>query len=294
MYERQTSHVKQRRADDIELDDVEMHLACRVMSLLTNGARIFALTVAVVDTKVMLCYSDRQNIYFSEQFDILKNPADLVLVVFAISNAYSARLGFLPFVHFQRTNGKISLNGSKIKFPTAHDANYRTVGPLRYRITLSPGRRMFNSEEVIGRGTTVIPIEKLERRMHGVDGPIAGSEPLVCKYAFTRGTIDNGEDNTIRCIRQKLGMKKRTMLKHIVKRICSLSASAEDLRLPRVFLGEDEDMPSRILRVIVMREYQPLVALKCRADFVSVYRDVVAGEYNFSHFPLRTYTYTFP
>lgn len=256
----------------------EAYPAHYISNMLAQGLRTHATGVSIRNTMVTLYYGDRFGLIRSSSFDFIQQPELLVLVVSAITNASSASLGFNPFLRINEVNGGVTLHNSKVEFAVARDCHGQRTGPYSFTVDVSRSRKVYTSGEALGRGTMVVPIRTNNRRA-SYDG--CSADLSVEHYVWKSSFADKGylaEDQVISHVRGQLFLQRKyDVLNHITELICSVNASLEDIKLPRVFLGDVEGSPSGIFRCLVFPEYEPLSDVTDPDDFKYVVTDVIKG-----------------
>lgn len=261
--------------DDPTFTIEEVMPAYHLQWMMGSSVRQYATGVSADGDRFKLYYTDHRGISMSYAFSLLQHPELLVLVVAAISTAHPCRLGFCPFLDAAVTSNWSSLDGFSMTFPEAIDED-DTI-EYNWRLQIDKAKRsIFNTWEVVGRGTNVVPVRILSEK-----GSVENSNSaFVVKFAFPEDAR-RAEDDEIRRIQRCLRESDPRATRHVVRLVASFTATTTQIGLPAEFLGYFSGDPTRSLRVILMEAYLPISDLHDNTpEFKKVMVDVVKGMLN--------------
>ncbi|KAH8104603.1 hypothetical protein BXZ70DRAFT_1005119 [Cristinia sonorae] len=255
------------------LDDDTLLPAKYLASMLTHSLRTHATGVVIKGTMVTLYYGDRFILAKSAPFDFVRQPALLILVVAALSNAHPTALGFVQELKLNRVANKMSLHGSTLTFNEALDADCNIGEPFVFEVRTKE-RTLFNSGEAVGRGTFVVPVVM---RQHS-DPSVVDGRPMVVKMSWSfPNTGCMPEIEAVRAVRKSFVKYEPRALRHVVELVASNTTNARHLGLPGAFM--DDAVQYRSFNTIVMINYEPLENISSADDFVVVIVDAMKGHY---------------
>lgn len=267
----------------------EAPFASYIRAMMANSIRTYATGIAVDGTKVTLYYGDRFGILASGSFDFMEEPDLLVLVVAALCNARATDLGFSPAYRIAQSDGKVAHSYCDILIPLAYGPHVNDnnqgaggywggnlSGPYRFWIEENEARALLVDADLVGSGTTVIPLRMMRTVLYSGNPVDTGKKKLVWKFSYVhRNRLP--EANTIRCVREGLKSHKPSVLKHVVKLVCASRRAVEAIGLPRLFLRETEDYSEKVFQSMVTLDYRPLRDLWSSRCFLQVFIQVVKG-----------------
>ncbi|KAG6856235.1 hypothetical protein H0H87_006168, partial [Tephrocybe sp. NHM501043] len=259
----------------IRMQKQHIQLATYSLECLNASSRHYVGGLWVNRFKVGLWYYDRSCVISSLEFDFKENPELLALVLYALSACDDQHAGFDPYLSpcspLPTVNAKDhkgdphwqEVVGFTFKFPDSPIY----PGPRQYRIKGT----IFASRGLIGRGTMVYRVASLEDNLKE---DAAEDEALKICWPHRNRKL---EGDTLECLRKRLPARWHD---HIPEVTFSATATAEDLRLPRVELLKlsaikDFERKDRQLHILVMKLYKKLWEAGSPEEFMEIYLDCV-------------------
>ncbi|TCD68527.1 hypothetical protein EIP91_010583 [Steccherinum ochraceum] len=253
-----------------------------VNELGSHGIRAYSSGFLIEDYKMSLWYMDCDGAVKSTTFHIFEEAHYLVHFIAAVTTASLSQLGFFPMLKTppldspaDHANLLANYNGFALPLANAQDLDGVEHQELEFSLDTT-SRWIIPSFGVLGRATTVVPLLASNDEAKAVCG--SDTTPLI-KISW-QPSWRRGEDVIIRAVRMKLAQDNRAkaFLRNVVELKCSLSRSMEEMGLPRATMfgvGSSD----RVCRMLVMREYLPLLQVESPEHFEVVFVDVVQAHH---------------
>lgn len=261
------------------LSQNEVQIVKYLNELASHGIRSYATGFLIENCKLSLWYIDRMGVVKSTSFNFITEPHYLVYFIASVTLASMKQLGFHSLMNFPDRHAPektlATYEGVSLSLPLAQDIDGNVREGLKFSLAVADGGQIINSYGAVGRSTTIVPLRSSETTLQVCRDV---TEKLVAKISWqSRWRL--GEDESIRVVRTKLAASssKRRFLDHIVDMKCSATYNMADMDLPRMAFGVTDLIFERVCRVLVLREYLPLVQITSTEDFKTVFLDTVRG-----------------
>lgn len=132
----------------------EAHIGSCATELMSHNIRCYGTGIMIEDFMVKLWYADRHGVVVSRPFDMFVECDKLLLVVAAIAGADIAKMGVCPFLRFPSRKFD-SYEGVKLVF----QPGLMTERLPEVEFTIDTSRPVETNFGIVGRGTTIIPLE---------------------------------------------------------------------------------------------------------------------------------------
>ncbi|KAG6917057.1 hypothetical protein DXG01_004029 [Tephrocybe rancida] len=254
-----------------EMDRQHIQLGVYSLECLNASSRHYVSGLWIDQFNVSLWYYDRSCALRSKIFNFMESPAELALVLYALSACDDKHAGFDPHLSVCRslsepTNKKDpnwqEVVGSEFNFPASTD--YPGRGNYLINETL------FRYNGLIGRGTMVYAVTPQ------LDKPAEIEALKICWPHLTRSL----EGDILQHLRDKLPAQ---WADHIPEVTFSATLSAEELQLPRIDLlniSRPLNFEDRQLHVLNMKLYRKLWEVGSVGEFMEIFVDCVECHYH--------------
>ncbi|KAH8091035.1 hypothetical protein BXZ70DRAFT_1011293 [Cristinia sonorae] len=264
----------------------ELQVIRYINELGSHGIRSYATGFLVVNYEISLWYIDRMGVIGTVSFNFVKEPHLLVYFIAAVTRAPTTSLGFASFLKFPPPGKALTAEtfstykNVDMVAPVAHDVDGKELKNLEFSLQVSENRPIVPTYGAVGRATVVFPVKAAKSTGARVAACHISQGNLVAKVSW-QSKWRRGEDDIIRKIYASLkaSEKRKRMLRNITDMRLSMTRTMGEMNLPRAKMQGLCEVDERVCRVLVLREYLPLTAVKSVKEFKKVFIDVVKGHH---------------